>query len=195
MQPVSVLDKDFDQKITALPHDEARASVMEHTIRAYINEKLADNPVFYGKLSEQLERIIQDLRNKVIDAAEAARLQAELKAQLDAEGDIAAGLGLSSESFAIYEIIGQRGKFMLSEGGRADYLVQMDEEQKDATERVESALAQHCTVVDWQSNLEVQRLMRRDIKRALRPGGKYDEDELEDLANRIVDAFRSRSGR
>ena len=94
MKPVSVLDQDFDQKIAALPHDEARASVMEHTIRAYINEKLADNPVFYGKLSEQLERIIQDLRNQVIDAAEAAKLQAALKAQLDSEQDIAAQLGL-----------------------------------------------------------------------------------------------------
>ena len=195
MQPVSVLDQDFDQKIAALPHDEARASVMEHTIRAYINEKLADNPVFYGKLSEQLERIIQDLRNKVIDAAEAAKLQAALKAQLDAEQDIAAQLGLSSESFAIYEIIGQGGTSMISEGGRAEYHVRMDEEQKEATEKVESAVSQHRAVVDWQTNLEVQRLMRRDIKRVLRDGEKYTEAELDDLANRIVDAFRSRTGR
>ena len=195
MQPVSVLDQDFDQKIAALPHDEARASVMEHTIRAYINEKLADNPVFYGKLSEQLERIIQDLRNKVIDAAEAAKLQAALKAQLDAEQDIAAQLGLSSESFAIYEIIGQGGTSMISEGGRAEYHVRMDEEQKEATEKVESAVSQHRAVVDWQTNLEVQRLMRRDIKRVLRDGEKYTEAELDDLANRIVDTFRSRTGR
>ena len=195
MKPVSVLDKDFDQKIAGLPHDEARASVMEHTIREYIHERLADNPVFYGKLSEQLERIIWDLRNKVIDAAEAAKLQAALKAQLDSEEDIAAQLGLSSESFAIYEIIGQDGTSMISEGGRPDYHVRMDEAQKEATEKVETALAQHRAVVDWQSNLEVQRLMRRDIKRVLRPGGKYSEDELEDLANRIVDAFRNRSAR
>ena len=195
MKPVSVLDKDFDQKIAGLPHDEARASVMEHTIREYIHERLADNPVFYGKLSEQLERIIWDLRNKVIDAAEAAKLQAALKAQLDSEEDIAAQLGLSSESFAIYEIIGQDGTSMISEGGRPDYHVRMDKAQKEATEKVETALAQHRAVVDWQSNLEVQRLMRRDIKRVLRPGDKYSEDELEDLANRIVDAFRNRSAR
>ena len=192
MQPVSVLDQDFDQKIATLPHDEARASVMEHTIRAYINEKLADNPVFYGKLSEQLERIIQDLRNKVIDAAEAAKLQAAIKAQIDSEADIAAQLGLSSESFAVYEIIGQGGTSMISEGAKAEYHVHMDEEQKEATERVETALAQHRNVVDWQTNLEIQRLMRRDIKRVLRDGEKYTEDELDDLANRIVDAFRSR---
>ena len=195
MQPVSVLDQDFDQKIAALPHDEARASVMEHTIRAYINEKLADNPVFYGKLSEQLERIIQDLRNKVIDAAKAAELLAAQKVQIDSEGDIAAELGLSSESFAIYEIIGQGATSMISEGARADCQVRMDEEQKAATKKVETALAQHKNVVDWQTNLEVQRLMRRDIKRVLRDGEKYTEDELDDLANRIVDAFRSRSAR
>ena len=195
MKPVSVLDQDFDQKIAGLPHDEARASVMEHTIRAYINERLADNPVFYGKLSEQLERIIQDLRNKVIDAAEAAKLQAAIKPQLDSEQDLAAQLGLSSESFAIYELIGRGSSSIISEGGRADYHVRMDDAQKEATEKVDTALAQHRAVVDWQSNLEVQRLMRRDIKRVLGPGGKYNEDELEDLANRIVDAFRNRSAR
>ena len=196
MRPVSVLAQDFDQKIAALPHDEARASVMEHTIRAYINERLADNPVFYGKLSEQLERIILDLRNKVIDAAQSAKLQAALKAQLEAEEDVAAELGLSSESFAIYEIIGQGGGSSgsaISEGERAAYHARMEEEQKEATERVESAVEQHRAVVDWQTNPEVQRLMRRDIKRALRDGEKYSEDELDDLANRIVDAFRSRS--
>ena len=47
MSPVSVLDSDFEQKIAALPHDEARASVMEHAIRAQIHERLADNPVFF----------------------------------------------------------------------------------------------------------------------------------------------------
>ena len=130
MKPVSVLDRDFDQKIAALPHDEARASVMEHTIRAYINAKIADNPVFYGKLSEQLERIIQDLRNKVIDAAKAAELLAAQKAQLDSEADIAAQLGLSSESFAIYEIIGQGGTSMISESARAEYHVRIGRSAK-----------------------------------------------------------------
>ena len=195
MQPVSVLDQDFDQKIAALPHDEARASVMEHTIRAYINEKLADNPVFYGKLSEQLERIIQDLRNQLIDAAEAAKLQAALKAQIDSEADIAAQLGLSPEGFVIYEIIGEATTSTIAEGLKAEYRVRPDEARKKAAENVEKALVPHSTVVDWQSNDEIQRLMRRDIKRVLRGEEKYTEDELDDLANRIVDAFRSRSVR
>ena len=33
MKPVSILDQDFEQKIAALPHDESRASIMEHARR------------------------------------------------------------------------------------------------------------------------------------------------------------------
>ena len=50
-------------------------------------------------------------------------------------------------------------------------------------------------VVDWQSNEEVKRLMRRDIKRELRPSGDYTEDQLEELANWIVELAQRRSGR
>ena len=49
MKPVSILDRDFEEKIAALPHDEARASLMEHAIRAQIHERLAGNPVFFEK--------------------------------------------------------------------------------------------------------------------------------------------------
>ena len=50
-------------------------------------------------------------------------------------------------------------------------------------------------MVDWQSNLEVQREMRRDIKRELRPTGDYTEERLDELASRIVELAGRRSGR
>ena len=105
MEPVSVLDEDFEEKIAGLPSDEARASVMEHAIRAHINTRLPDNPVFFKKLSEKLERIIQDLRNHLIDAAEAAQREAAVKRQFHAEDHNATEHGLSPVSFAIYELI------------------------------------------------------------------------------------------
>ena len=71
MQPVSILDQDFDEKIAHLPHAEARALVMEHAIRAQIHERLEQNPVFYERLSQRLARIIEQMRSQLIDAAEA----------------------------------------------------------------------------------------------------------------------------
>ena len=199
MEPVSVLDEDFEEKVAALPHDESRASVMEHALRAYINTRLADNPVFFEKLSEQLERIIRDLHNQVIDAAEAARRAAEVKRQLHAEDDIAAEHGLSPVSFAIYELIhrGASGAELnhSSGGGQPPGRTTFDEATKDAALAVEGAVERHKGVVDWQSNPETQRLMRRDIKRALRPSGDYSEEYLDELANRIVEMAQRRSDR
>ena len=71
MKPLSIMDPDFDQILADLPSDKARASVMEHTIRAEIHERRDRNPVFYEKLSQHLSRIIEDLREEAIDSAEA----------------------------------------------------------------------------------------------------------------------------
>ena len=199
MKPVSVLDGDFEQKIAALPHDEARASIMEHAIRAEIHERLAENPVFYEKLSQQLARIIEDLRNRVIDAAEACRREEALRHQIRSEADIAAQHGLSPVSFAIYELleVGQPGA---AEDGavqeeRGAYRTHFNEEIKAVALKVDAVVSRHKAVVDWQSNLEVQREMRRDIKRELRDSGDYTEEQLDELANRIVELARRRDGR
>ena len=196
MQPVSILDRDFDQKIAALPHDESRASIMEHAIRAQIHERLAVNPVYFERLSAQLERIINDLRNQVIDAAEASRRYAALRRLVRSEADIAAEHGLSPVSFAIYELLDSREpeepKTAVGEEP-APYRASFDEKTKEVSRKVEAVVVRHNSVVDWQSNLEVLREMRRDIKRALRPTGDHTEEELEELANRIVDVARSRS--
>ena len=199
MRPVSILDGDFDQKIAALPHDEARASVMEHAIRAQIHERLADNPAFFERLSAQLARIIADLRERVIDAAEACRRLKALELQVRSEADVAAEQGFSPVSFAIYTLLDglpQAGPLQepvpstaIGED-RAPYQGRFNEETKAIARKIDGLLDQHKAVVDWQSNLEVQREMRRDVKRALRPSGDYTEERLEELASQIVDLAR-----
>ena len=201
MRPVSILDQDFEQKIAALPHDEARASIMEHAIRSQINERLGENPAFYEKLSEQLSRIIDDLRHRVIDAVEACRRFGELRGRIRSEADVAAELGLSPISYAIYELLDRRvedtGDPPTGQVGeeQAAYRTELDEQTKSVATKIEIVIAQRSMVVDWHVNEDVMRLMRRDIKRELRPTGDYTEDQLEELANRIVELASRRSGR
>lgn len=199
MRPVSILDQDFEQKIAALPHDEARASIMEHAIRAQIHERLADNPAFFETLSAQLERIIKDLRNRLIDSAEACRYLALLRQDVRSEADIAAEHGLSPVSFAIYELLDERSQEAVSPSQlreeKATYRTSIDEGTKGVALKVQAVVDRHYTVVDWQSNLEVLREMRRDIKRVLRPTGDYTEAQLDELANRIVEMARRRRER
>ena len=199
MRPVSILDQDFQQKVASLPHDEARASIMEHAIRAQIHERLADNPVFFEKLSAQLSRIIEDLRKRLIDAAEACRRLEALRRRVRSEADIAAEYGLSPVAFAIYELLDggpeESDATAALREERPRYQVRIDDPTTEVSRKVEGLLNRHRSVVDWQSNLEVQREMRRDTKRELRPTGDYTEERLEELASQIVDLARRRSGR
>ena len=200
MRPVSILDQDFEAKIEQLPHDEARASLMEHAVRAQINERLGENPAFFTTLSEELDRIIRELRERLIDAAEACRQMAELRGQVMSEADIAAQHGLSPVAFAVSELLAAgRGDGMAGIASAAEgegvYRTALDAEVADVARQVESDIEQHRDVIDWQSNLEVQREMRRDIKRKLRNTGKYTEARLDELAHLIVDVARQRSGR
>ena len=197
MRPVSILDQGFEQKIAVLPHDEARASLMEHATRAHIHHRLADNPVFFAKLSAQLARIIEDLRNRLIDSAEACRRLALLRQDVQSEADVAAEHGLSRLAFAICELLDypseETGSDLAVSEEPPPPLAHFDEETKDVARRIESGVDRHSTVVDWQSNPDVLREMRRDIKRELRPTGDYTEGRLEELAIRIVELARQRS--
>ena len=196
MKPVSILDSDFEQKVAALPHDEARASLMEHAIRAQINERLAENPVFYERLSARLTLIIEQLRNRLIDSAEACKRMATLGQQARSEADIAAEHGLSQVAFAIYELLaGHPEEPSPAEAAgeeRSSYTTHIDDDIKRTALRIEETLDRHRTVIDWQSNLDVQREMRRDIKRGLRAAGDHDEAHLDELAHRIVELARRR---
>jgi type I restriction enzyme R subunit len=59
--PVSLTDADFGSKLAREPNDRAKASEMEHAIRAHIREHLDQDPVAYRKLSERLREVLAKL--------------------------------------------------------------------------------------------------------------------------------------
>ena len=197
MAPVSILDQDFEQKIARLPHDEARASVMEHALRAQIKERVAENPVFYERLSEALERIIRELRARLIDAAEGCRRLAVLRAELNREEAIAQEHGLTPISFAIYGILdGETADDVSALRGIREeaqtYRTGLDERLKEVARSIDTILQGHRSIIDWRENLDVQREMRRDIKRLLRDTRRYEEDDLDELVRQVVEVARRR---
>jgi len=193
MAPVSILDRDFDAKIAGLPHDEARASLMEHAIRAQISERLAENPAFYERLSETLQRIIQELRDRLIDAAEACRQMAAVRGELRREVTIAEEQGLTPVAFAVYGLLAEEpGADRKVADDAAPYVAKFDEGLKAVARQVDEVIERHRSIVDWHLNNDVQREMRRDIKRLLRSGRAAGEPELDELARRVVDVARRR---
>lgn len=202
MAPVSILDSNFDQKIEALPHDEARASVMEHALRAQINERIAENPVLYERLSDALERIIRQLHEQVINAAESCKRMFSVRTEIDQVESLAARYGLSPLSLAVYMLLADATASGGSSEAGSDrtavaedpprFGTDLDERLKGAAESVEKLLQTHQSVIDWRENTDVLREMRRDIKRRLRDDSRFEEGELDELASQIVEVSRQR---
>lgn len=59
--PISLTDADFETHVAREPNDRAKASEMEHAIRAHIREHLDQDPVAYRKLSERLRDVLEKL--------------------------------------------------------------------------------------------------------------------------------------
>ena len=63
---------------------------------------------------------------------------------------------------------------------------------KDVARSIDTILQGHRSIIDWRENLDVQREMRRDIKRLLRDTRRYDEDDLDELVWQVVEVARRR---
>ena len=59
--PVSLTDADFAMKVAREPNDRAKASEMEHAVRAHIREHMDQDPVAFRKLSERLKDLLDKL--------------------------------------------------------------------------------------------------------------------------------------
>ena len=59
--PISLTDADFDAQVGRAANQRAKASEMEHAIRAHIREHADEDPVLYRKLSERLTQLLQSL--------------------------------------------------------------------------------------------------------------------------------------
>ena len=180
VKQVPLLSKEFDEKVDALKTPEAKASEMEHAIRHEIHVRLEENPAFYQSLKERLEEIIRELRERRIDQAKQLELLKGLKETLTGVASIADKVGLSETGFAVYGLLG---------GGKLSG--EVDEKLKKLAGEIEEAVDKHLAIVDWQHKEDVQREMRRDIKRPLR-AADFPENDLDPTVAGIVDLLKAR---
>jgi type I restriction enzyme, R subunit len=86
--PIQLTDTDFEGHVARSGGDRAKASEMEHAIRSHIRKHLDEDPVLYRKLSERLNKILQDLGQKW-DAllAELGKLANEMRSGVIADAE------------------------------------------------------------------------------------------------------------
>lgn len=194
VKQVSLFTPEFEDKLKALKSDEARASEMEHAIKNEIHVKLDENPAFFISLRERLEQIIEDRKAKRIDAAQQLKLFEALKNEIRGHANAAEKTGLTETGFAIYGLLVEPAALRLGETKRAAYGARVDEAKRELAGILEEQLGPQVTIVDWQHKDDVQREMRRLIKRQLRAAG-YASDKIDAVAESVVDLLKRRGPR
>lgn len=184
VKEVSILTPEFDEKVEALKDPEAKASEMEHAVRAEIHVRIEEDPAFYTSLRERLEKLIADHRQKRIDAAKALAELKRMIVEVRGRAGEAERLGLSETGLAILGLIAPP---------RADMVAEPNQKMIDLAGLLEEAVAGQLEIVDWPRKDDVQREMRKQLKRRLRVAG-FTEEQLDALANQIVDLLKVRRG-
>ena len=106
--------------------------------------------------------------------------------------DLARETGLSKTGLAIYGLLA-------GGGGRGDEVAEPpvpygDEPAKALAEVIEETVADDVRIVDWVRKDDVQRDMRRRIKRHL-TAARYGREEATRVANRVLELLKAREGR
>ena len=73
VEPISILDVHFDDAVTRHVSDRAKASEMEHALRAHIRQHFEEDPVRFQKLSERLEKVLTALKDNWAEMLKAYR--------------------------------------------------------------------------------------------------------------------------
>jgi type I restriction enzyme R subunit len=149
--PVELLSDDFLAHVSkhAQGNAEAKASEMEHAIRKHCTVHFDEDPAFYARMSEKLERLIQEHgKNWQVLANEYQKLRDEAAA-----GRVDNQNGLSNEETTFYEFVAQ---LVYPDG----VIPTKDHEPlKKLLQRIVALLQQTIGVIDfWDKAIEVKKL-------------------------------------
>lgn len=181
LSPISVLDDKFTAELDKLKSTKAKASRMEHKLKKTITIKMHEDPAFYGKLEDRIKAIVEDHNAQRITDVERLKLFSAIRETMrGGQSESAETLGLDTNSFAIYGMLSAKikGKEVTQEG-----VVDL------AAVIFETLEAED--VLDWINKEDVQREMRRKVKRQLRLAS-CPKEYIEELTMEVMDWARTR---
>ena len=179
IEPVTLFDKDFKQKLAALGSKEAVASAMAHAARRAITARLDNDPVYYTSLLKKLEQILAE----TAQGWETMRQQLEkLSTEIQTgEASEADRLGLDIREYALFNVIREKLVQLqpkaaletietdlprVAESDQNDYADLTSAQARDIT-LMADAVIQRTWTVDWTSNPTKAATIERELLTAL----------------------------
>ena len=181
LEPISITAPDFREKLEVKGSGRAKASHVEYAIRQTITEKVAMDPAYYGSLKERLEQIIEEDREQRKGEARLLQELLGLGEQDKRRETYARNLGFEDpREFAFFGLLNPFRKILFSDS---------EENQVAFTQEVVKIIKSNL-VIDWAEKEDVQREIRKEIKRLLRNEG-CPKEKRESLTLEILNLARN----
>lgn len=186
--PTRLFDVEFEQVVAAHTNDRARASEVEHAIRAHIQVNLDEDPEYYGSLARRLEEIIQSHEERWEELVQQLLLFRDEMAREQVRQN--ADLGLSEAEGPFYRVLVAELTQAAGDGA-------MDEETRqgllDVTRKLVAALQEAATgIVGFFGKWEEVARIKLQIKRAILEQPFGSKALVDAITGRFMDLARAR---
>ena len=175
IQPLRITDPAFHTHVKAMGSNRAQASEMEHAVRYHIRTHADEDPVYYAKLSERIDEILDRLEERWDQIAfELGEVIDEINAGRTDEDDT--GLDPATE-LPFHNQMAE--KLATSESDASTRLINL-------TRHLVDRIRQIIRVVGFWDNAHKQDELRKAIKRTLDDSDLFDFDSLDESSAELV---------
>ena len=188
--PTKLFDVEFEQVLAAHANDRARASEVEHAIRAHIKVYLEEDPEYYESLARRLEEIIRNHEDRWEELTRQLLLFRDRMEQEKTQQD--ADLGLSEDEGAFYRIL-------MAQVSRASGDAAMDEETRQRvlhlTRELVALLREATRIVGFFDKWNEKARIKQAIKRAILEQPFGSRALVDAVTERLMDLARTKWSR
>ncbi len=177
LEPLTITAPDFSEKLEAKGSDKAKAVYLEHALSDTLHSRVAEDPAFYGPLEKQLKDLIESQKQERRNDALYLRSLLKIKETEARRDEAARKLGLDGgKEFAFFGVT----------RAHAQSMALKSDDEKAALAKSVLGIVEERAVAEWAEREDVQKEMRREIKRLLREKG-CDEDELPAIVREFME--------
>jgi type I restriction enzyme R subunit len=180
--PTKLFDVEFEQVLAAQTNDRAKASEVEHAIKAHLKVKLDDDPEYYQSLSLRLEEIIQKYQNKWEELVQQLLLFRDgMEREKSQENE---DLGLSETEGAFYRSLMKAVTSTTEVDGLEE---ETHQRVLDLTKELVSEFQEATQIVGFFDKWDEVARIKRQIKRAILDQPFGDKALVESVTERFMD--------
>jgi type I restriction enzyme R subunit len=192
VEPVSIFDEEaFARELAVVQDPRAKAEMIANRVRRAIHERLEEDPVFYKRFSELIDKALEDARSERISQLELLAMMEDVRDRVRdrrAYEDVPEILKTREVAKSYYDVL--RDQF-----GSAGLKVPQVAAAELAARTDDIILAKR--KVDWADDTDVQNQMKIAIEDELfafqrAQGVKLDFGTIDRLLDRVIDIARRR---